>query len=187
MDPQKRPSRRRWLVVLLVASVAANLAIVVGSYAKRMTARPTHCGSCHSIAPKVESYQSGLHLDHKHRLAGVGCKDCHVTYTVWKETRMALRSLTGGKKRGAPSYVFDMNRCSRCHIGIEHLGQKTDFLRANPHDNHLLLDACGECHRVHDAQIDYCGTCHENGHQRMTEDDGPRDVCAPFDSEVPET
>lgn len=187
MDPKATSSRLRRITVVLVVSLAANLAIVVGSWAKRATARPSHCEGCHSIAPKVESYMSGNHLDHKHRLAGVGCKDCHVTYTVWKEARMAMGSLTGGEKRGAPSYVFDIDTCSRCHVGIDHLARKTDYLRANPHDNHLLLDACGECHRVHDAQIDYCGTCHENGHQRMTEDDGTRDVCAPFVVETPDT
>lgn len=74
-----------------------------------------------------------------HKEAGLGCKDCHGT---------------GAKK------LVPMEKCLTCHESYVKVAERTKELYPNPHDNHMIDLKCTKCHQGHNAQVNYCQTCH---------------------------
>lgn len=134
-----------------------------------LSEEPDGCASCHVMRRYVDSYKSGRDLDAAHARAGVSCTGCHVGYSLAKRAEGALAYSVG--LVGAPARRrFDDAMCNRCHVSMEHQGEKTDFLVRNPHRSHWPELGCADCHLAHVRQVDFCNGCHDNGGQRMTGD-----------------
>jgi hypothetical protein len=164
-----------WVLIIFIVSF-------IIAFAEKLTEeaikKAEHCAICHNIKSHVESYLNGRTLDNVHKQASVGCKDCHVDYTLWKEIKSAYRYISGNDETVLFKRKFPQTMCTRCHISIEYLAVKTDFLPRNPHESHFPELECGQCHRSHEKQIDYCSRCHDNGGQRMTgEKPKERNLC----------
>ena len=175
-DAGARPSRwkRRstWLAIGLLVMVLLNVAgvaYVAGDNYTRTT--PQFCSSCHNMESHVESYLTSNHMDSVHFRAGVGCKDCHSDYTVWDEAKSIAQYVTGNYERVWSRRKIEDQMCLQCHIDMEYHANRTDHLTRNPHLSHWPDLRCNACHLSHDKQVDYCSRCHENGGQRMTEDE----------------
>lgn len=134
---------------------------------------PEFCGTCHIMEKNVNSYLTSNHLDNVHFRAGVQCKGCH-DYPVSAEISSGVNFLVGNYSVGPDGELlkvqYDDQMCLDCHISNEFMARATDFLYRNPHDNHNEDLTCRTCHMSHEAQIDFCSSCHNNGGQRMIED-----------------
>lgn len=134
---------------------------------------PEFCGTCHVMDKNVNSYLTSNHLDNVHFQAGVQCKGCH-DYPVSAEVASGVNFLTGNYQVDPNGDLlkveYDDQMCLDCHISEEFMARATDFLPRNPHDNHNEDLECRTCHMSHEAQIDFCSSCHTNGGQRMIED-----------------
>ena len=121
----------------------------------------------------VNSYLTSNHLDNVHLQAGVQCKDCH-DYPVSAEISSGVNFLMGNYNVGPDGKLlkvqYDDQMCLDCHISYAFMGRATDYLFRNPHNNHNGELECRACHMSHEAQIDFCSSCHSNGGQRMIED-----------------
>lgn len=140
---------------------------------------PEFCGTCHIMEKNVNSYLTSNHLDNVHFQANVQCKDCH-DYPVSAEISSGFNFLVGNYTVGPDGELlkveYDDQMCLDCHISNEFMARATDFLYRNPHDNHNGELECRTCHMSHEAQIDFCSSCHNNGGQRMIEDMSNREI-----------
>jgi len=134
-----------------------------------MSAEPDGCASCHPMRRYVEASHLGKDLDAAHARASVSCTDCHQGYSLSVRTKTAL-AYAAGAVTGPSRHRYDDAMCNRCHLSMEHLAARTDFLLRNPHRSHWPELACADCHLAHGRQIDFCGGCHDNGGQWMTGD-----------------
>jgi nitrate/TMAO reductase-like tetraheme cytochrome c subunit len=155
-------------VVLLVITVVGT---GTGGYLVHLSnTSPEFCASCHIMEKNVNSYLSSNNMDNIHAQANVQCKDCH-DYSIPAEVSSGIRYITGNYSVNSKgellpvSYSDDM--CLKCHISDEYIAKATDFLHRNPHKSHNGYLDCKVCHISHGDQINYCGTCHDNGGQRM--------------------
>ncbi len=184
LSEQEKAPKKKWGV--LQYSILANVVLVVAAVIAlsgmavihQSDTNPEFCGTCHIMDREVNSYLTGNHLDNAHYQAGVECKDCH-DYPVSAEITSGISFLTGNyvatEHEGSLSLVqrdFGDEICTQCHISMEHVAEKTDYLVRNPHASHFTDLTCSSCHLSHGTQIDYCSQCHENGGQRMVEDLG---------------
>jgi len=135
---------------------------------------PAFCGTCHVMDKNVSSYMNSNHLDNVHFQAGVQCKDCH-DYPVSAEIDSGVNFLVGNYSVGPDGELlkveYDDQMCLDCHISYPFMARATDYLFRNPHNNHNGELECRTCHMSHEAQIDFCSSCHTNGGQRMIEDE----------------
>ena len=77
----------------------------------------------------------------KHTQSGVTCNVCHQTMPP----------------KGAP----DNSVCEGCH-NPDALVQRTAKMKPNnPHENHLGITECNECHAMHKAPALPCDECHQ--------------------------
>ena len=157
------------LIFLVIAGGAS------GGYLLHLSnTSPEFCGTCHVMEKNVSSYMNSNHLDNVHFQAGVQCKDCH-DYPVSAEIASGVNFLVGNYSVGPDGELlkveYDDQMCLDCHISDEFMARATDFLFRNPHDNHNGELECRTCHMSHEAQIDFCSSCHTNGGQRMIEDE----------------
>lgn len=171
------PRQWNWFKVSIGANIVIALA-VVGLLAGQEVIRqsdtnPRLCNTCHIMRDHVASYLTGTNLDAAHAKAGVQCKECH-DYPVPAEIRSGINYLTGNytvtKEGSLVKKTFGQEMCTQCHIGMEHVANKTDHLARNPHLNHWPDLVCSDCHVSHGEQIDRCSECHDNGGQRMVGD-----------------
>ncbi len=135
---------------------------------------PEFCGTCHIMDENVNSYLTSNHMDNVHFQAGVQCKDCH-DYPVSAEISSGVNFLLGNYNVGPNGKLikvqYDDQMCLDCHISYAFMARATDYLHRNPHFNHNGELECRTCHMSHEAQIDFCSSCHNNGGQRMIEDE----------------
>lgn len=131
---------------------------------------PNLCGLCHNMTDHVDSFLNQNHLDNVHYQANVGCKDCHSDYTVAQELSSLVSYISGNYSEPMDKIKVNDDMCFQCHIDHEHLAKSTDLLFRNPHQGHFAELRCRTCHVSHDKQVNYCGSCHDNGGQRMIED-----------------
>ena len=117
----------------------------------------------------VEAFKSGRDLEAAHARAGLSCTDCHQGYSLAVRAKTAALYSLG--IAGAPARRrYDDAMCDRCHVSLEHQGERTDFLTRNPHRSHWPELTCADCHLGHARQVDFCNGCHDDGGQRMTGD-----------------
>ncbi len=155
----------RALVLLLLLNAAV---LAAYSIDQKSRSHAEFCARCHNMAAHVDSYLSSNHMDSAHRRANVGCKDCHADYTMIDEVRSVVAYVMGDYEKVFRRRKFDEEMCTGCHVGIEYQAARTDFLARNPHRGHFPDLRCGACHLAHAKQVDLCGSCHDNGGQRMT-------------------
>ena len=167
----------RLLILLIVLNVAVLAAFSID---RRSRFDAEFCASCHNMTAHVDSYLNSEHMDAAHRRANVGCKDCHFDYTVVDEALSVVNYVLGDFDEIFPRHKFSDEMCNGCHVGLAFQAVKTDHLRRNPHRGHYPDLRCGVCHLAHARQVDYCGRCHDNGGQRMTEDPSRERAVAPW-------
>jgi len=170
-----KKSQKQGLAIVGIAVVILAITLVgtgTGGYLVHLSnTSPEFCASCHIMEKNVNSYLSSNDMDNIHAQANVQCKDCH-DYSIPAEVSSGIRYITGdysvnSKGELLPvSYSDDM--CLKCHISDEYMAKATDFLHRNPHKSHNGQLDCKVCHISHGDQINYCGTCHDNGGQRIT-------------------
>lgn len=103
------------------------------------------CLGCHEKGSE-DSLVGKLNGSHMHRLAGVGCADCH-------------------GKAAAPQ-PLEMAQCLSCHgSGAKVAAQTAKVKPRNPHHSpHYDNDLdCSVCHYQHEKSVDYCADCHRFG------------------------
>ena len=183
--PKKAPRWRilNWFTVSVIANVLlfVGLAGLVSASAvlHESDTNPNFCANCHVMEANVDSYLTSNHLDNVHYEAGVMCKDCHSDYSVMDEISSGINYVTGNyvitENDSLSKRDFDDEICTQCHGDMMSVARSTDFLYYNPHNSGMGTFTCDTCHMSHGEQIDYCSECHENGGQRMIEDDAPRE------------
>jgi hypothetical protein len=80
-------------------------------------------------------------LGDKHKVAGIGCGDCH--------------------KENPPKGLVPTGVCTKCHGDQAKLAERTHKVIPNPHDSHLGNQKCELCHHAHKPSEDHCSNCHE--------------------------
>jgi nitrate/TMAO reductase-like tetraheme cytochrome c subunit len=170
---------RNWFKISLIANAVLVVGVIIAISAKAIIyqsdTNPQLCNVCHIMRPNVQSYLTSNHLDNAHEQAGVECKECH-DYPVSAEVRSGINYLIGNyyidQETGEiPKREFGNEICTQCHISMEHVAIQTDYLVRNPHMNHETNLQCSDCHVSHGAQINYCIKCHDDGGQRMIEEE----------------
>lgn len=165
--------------ILLVAGVGVALASM--AIIHQSDVNPNFCSTCHNMVPYVDSYLTSNHLDNVHAQANVQCKQCHSDYDIPAEIDSGIKFITGNYDKDMPQRKFDDQVCTQCHISMEFMAKATDYLRKNPHASHWPDLKCRSCHISHGEQVDYCSECHDNGGQRMIEDEYFPRVDNPYD------
>ncbi len=163
----KRKWNWTWLILIMLAVINI-IGVGAWSFENYSRANPEFCTSCHLMQGHVNSYVQGTFMDNVHKRAGVGCKDCHSTYSYWDEVQSAIKYISGDYERVLSRRKVEDTMCLQCHVSMAYQAARTDFLTRNPHLSHWPELRCGSCHLSHDKQVDYCSRCHENGGQRMT-------------------
>ncbi len=170
----KKSKKQGWPIIGIVAVALAVIAAAAGTggYVIHLSnTSPEFCGTCHIMQKNVNSYLSSNDMDNVHAQANVQCKECH-DYSIPAEISSGIKYITGNYTVNTEgelmpvAYSDDM--CLKCHISDEYMAKATDFLHRNPHKNHNGDLDCKTCHISHGDQINYCGTCHDNGGQRIT-------------------
>jgi nitrate/TMAO reductase-like tetraheme cytochrome c subunit len=155
----------RALILLLLFNAAVLAAFTID---RRSRSDAEFCANCHNMTTHVDSYLNSNHMDSAHRRANVGCKDCHADYTMIDEVRSVVAYVLGDYEEVFHRRKFNEEMCNGCHVGMEYQAARTDFLPRNPHRGHYPDLRCSACHLAHAQQVDLCGSCHDNGGQRMT-------------------
>lgn len=170
----KKSKKRGWTITGVAAVVLAILIAGTGTggYLVHLSnTSPEFCATCHIMQKNVDSYLSSNDMDNIHAQANVECKDCH-DYPIPAEISSGIRFITGNYSVNPEGELlkvaYDDEMCLQCHISDEFLASTTDFLHLNPHKSHNGELDCKTCHISHGDQINFCGTCHDNGGQRMT-------------------
>ena len=171
----KKTKKQIWTIVGIVVLALAVIGAGTGGYMVHLSnTSPEFCATCHVMEKNVNSYLTSNDLDNVHSQANVACKDCH-DYPVPAEVASGVNYLLGNYTVGTDGELmpvtYDNDMCLQCHISYEHVANSTDFLERNPHDSHNGELECKTCHVSHGDQINYCGTCHDNGGQRMVGDE----------------
>jgi nitrate/TMAO reductase-like tetraheme cytochrome c subunit len=173
--PKKNKKKRVWAILTVVVVFLVITGVAAGGYLIHLSdTSPEFCSTCHIMDFNVTSYLTSNELDNVHFQAGVQCKECH-NYPVKAEITSGIKFILGDYSVNAEGKLlpvtYDNDMCLKCHISYKHLANSTDFLAKNPHKSHNGELACKTCHVSHDAQIDYCSSCHDNGDQRMIGDE----------------
>ena len=87
------------------------------------------------------SQTAGATLADLHLKAGVKCTQCH--------------------KTNPPKDVPDTAVCEGCHPRDKLVAQTAKMKPTNPHDNHLGITDCNECHSHEDKKSIPCDECHK--------------------------
>jgi len=176
----KKTKKKSWKIIGLIALfVVVSGVALTGLAVHQSNTNPEFCATCHIMKKNVTSYMTSNHMDNVHAQANVECKDCH-DYSLVAEITSGINFVTGNYSVDSDgnllkaSYSNDL--CFKCHIDYNHIASSTDYLTRNPHNNHNGQMSCKSCHISHGDQIDYCSTCHDNGGQRMVEDNSPRET-----------
>lgn len=176
----EKAKKKSWTITGIAAVVLAILVAGTGTggYLVHLSnTSPQFCATCHIMQQNVNSYLSSNDMDNIHAQANVGCKDCH-DYSIPAEISSGIRYITGNYSVNPEGELlpvtYDDDMCLKCHISDDYLASATDFLHRNPHKNHNGDLDCNVCHVSHGDQINFCGTCHDNGGQRMTGEDFER-------------
>lgn len=171
----KKSNKQGWTIggiVVVVVIVFLGVGITTGGGLIYLSnTSPEFCGSCHIMQKNVKSYLTSNHMDHVHAQANVQCKECHdypIPAEIYSGISYAIGNYTVDSKGELLQVSYSDDMCLKCHISDEYLAAATDFLHRNPHKNHNGKLECRACHISHGEQINYCGTCHDNGGQRMT-------------------
>ncbi len=91
---------------------------------------------------------AGAPLADRHQARGVSCEACHKTVAP----------------TAAPaSSKLATQQCLSCHESYEKLASRTNKERHNPHMSHEGKIPCNDCHKSHQASVDYCAECHQFG------------------------
>lgn len=152
--------------------VAAVSASVVGWVTFTQRAGLGHsagvCGSCHIMRGYVDSFRTSNDMDSVHRRAGLGCVDCHTGGSLGVHAAVAATYLAMNTPSKPSSSPVADHVCNHCHVSMAYEATRTDYLTRNPHRSHWPELQCGDCHKAHGGQLDFCSGCHDNGGQRMT-------------------
>lgn len=169
---------KKWKIALIVLLLTAVLAIVGGGVAAReyLADNPAACGSCHAMQPYVQSYLSSNFLDSVHSTSkqGVKCDDCHRQSVLQQAGE--LISFVKGNYTVSAKDVDTQASCMSCHqvnLIVESVKEQPEFM-ANPklsyhlnatnskacRDPRAELVKCQDCHKSHQAGVNYCATCH---------------------------
>lgn len=170
----KKSQKQGWTIVgiFMVVLAITVVGIGTGGYMVHLSnTSPEFCASCHIMEKNVSSYLSSNDMDNVHAQAKVQCKDCH-DYSIPAEISSGIKYITGNYSVNSKGELLPVSysdeMCLKCHISEEYMARATDFLHRNPHKSHNDHLDCKVCHISHGDQIDYCGTCHDNGGQRIT-------------------
>lgn len=172
----KQPKERG--PILTISGIVAAILVIIaagagtGGYLIHLSnTSPEFCASCHIMQKNVNSYLTSSDMDHVHAQAHVQCKDCH-DYSLGAEITSGVKYVIGDytvdTKGELTPVTYSDEMCLKCHISDDYLANATDFLHRNPHKNHNGQLACKTCHISHGKQVNYCGSCHDNGGQRLT-------------------
>ena len=85
----------------------------------------------------------------RHVARGLNCANCISCFSCHGE---------GDKKTAVGS-----DKCLACHRSFKEVAEKTQGLRPNPHQNHLVESGnveCTSCHNGHKANEISCWSCH---------------------------
>lgn len=175
----KKSKKQIWTIIGIVVLVLVVAGGATGGYLLHLSnTSPEFCATCHLMDRNVESYLTSNHLDNVHAQANVECKDCHnypVSAEISSGVAYVLGNYTVDDTGELMPVTYDNELCLKCHISYDHVAMSTDFLDRNPHKNHNGELECKTCHVSHGEQIDYCSTCHDNGGQRMIEEQTARE------------
>lgn len=94
------------------------------------------------LVEKYSTWNDSNELAEYHRLAGVGCSDCHTNYDY-------------------DDYDAVVDKCKGCHGDYPELAPKTKDKERNPHQSHFGNLNCAKCHQVHEPFKDFCDKCHQ--------------------------
>ncbi len=193
IEQENLPTEKKkfnWLKFSVIANIVlvfgVGFALVAMAILNQSDTNPQFCATCHNMEAYVSSYTTGSTLDSIHAEAGVQCKQCHSDYNIAAEIESGIKFITGNYDKDMPKRKFDDQVCTQCHISMEYMAEQTDYLRRNPHASHWPDLKCRSCHISHGEQVDYCSECHDNGGQRMIEDEYLPRVDNPYD-DYPDT
>ncbi len=170
--------KRRLIIIIIPTIVILGIAGGVPITLKYFADNPSACGNCHIMQPYVESYYDSNFIDSVHSKAelAVKCKDCHYV-TLVQQTKELIAFVTGNYEIPLKQSVQVQNRCISCHTIKETIGvirSKPEFIE-NPrlsyhltvengkvgcYDGRAALVECQDCHRAHEAGVNYCIQCH---------------------------
>jgi nitrate/TMAO reductase-like tetraheme cytochrome c subunit len=175
----KKSKKQIWTIIGIVVLFLVVAGGATGGYLiHQSNTNPEFCATCHIMDRNVTSYLTSNHMDSVHAQANVECKDCH-NYPLSSEIKSGIDYVTGNytvdDQGDLLPVTYDNEMCLKCHISYDHVALSTDYLYRNPHNNHNGDLDCKTCHVSHGDQIDYCSTCHDNGGQRMVEDQTARE------------
>ncbi len=155
---------------MVVISIVAAVVVVAGVGFFVWHEQPSFCNAvCHvPMDDYVEGYYStdASVLASTHAQGKVTCLGCHEA-NLGEQVAEGVVWVSGSysvplEKRDFASEENCLS--SGCHnMSREELTQKTANLPRNPHDwsMHGSIDyACGDCHSIHDQQVDQCAGCH---------------------------
>ena len=169
-----KPKTIKYAAIVLIAVPAVVLASwVVTETMVQQTAGEEFCGSCHTMAPMVASYNADVHGGNHPQGVQAKCTQCHipadnvVVYLVnkarfglhdaWAQLTYDLDAIDWHEKRAHRElYVFDSG-CLECHEELQTatMSQPAAFVAHRPY-------FLGETQRK-------CVSCHPNvGHKFLT-------------------
>lgn len=161
----------------ITIAVIVVVLVVAGAGAWVWHEQPSFCGTvCHdTMQEHVDNFygtdeSGGAGQAYVHMQAGENCLSCH-NPNIQTQIEEVQSQLTGDFEplELGSRYYIDNDTCLSCHGGsYEALAETTaDLGDYNPHANPHGQMNCNECHKGHEAQVDVCGQCHDNGGQEM--------------------
>jgi len=174
----KRKMSTKLKIILAVVLIVAVLVIGGGTVLAGgfFADSPEACGKCHLMQPWVESYLQSDFLDNVHAapIQVAKCENCHRQSLFQKANEVF--SYARGQRTVSGKNVNTQAACSTCHQPariVEAVQSRPEFI-SNPELSYHLnaenakacrdpraeLVRCQDCHKSHQAGVNYCATCH---------------------------
>ncbi|MFH0726530.1 MAG: cytochrome c3 family protein [Pseudomonadota bacterium] len=123
------------------------------------------CTACHVLEGRSMTRESMLAF--RHAGAGENCLTCHDAADL-KDTHKGFAEQSVARIQ---TKKYPQAFCFKCHGSYEKLIELTKDSKvctdkkgnvANPHDSHLGVSDCFNCHRIHrmSAGVNHCYSCH---------------------------
>lgn len=194
---KQRRMRRRWVALIVVASVLVFL-VVAAFVTAHYTSRSSFCDTCHEMEPYYNSWQTSSH-------ATAECVECHIPpgFVAYVQTKLFSFREIWVHTVGSPTSPLAVTReipndsCFRCHesdsenvptdvtlgdVSFSHEAHQDEFCitchvrvvhrEVNPpyYKSPAAMSSCLECHDGTTA-AGRCSTCHAPAHE-------PRGECS---------
>lgn len=175
----KKPHKKRWLVLIIIAVVLVSGACGFMAWHQQ----PSFCNAvCHTPMDNyVEGYssKSSVLLAAKHADNGVKCLDCHES-VLGEQITEGITWINGDYEVDEEGFIVNAptanlgtrDFCFKCHNdGNVADGEDWDDIVAttanwggeedvNPHDSHNGAEECYTCHSSHKTSTFACNKCH---------------------------